>query len=134
MKQIILLASLCFCSFISFSQTQSEINNDAMRSYLKADSQLNRTYQKILTEYKTDTLFIRNFKVAQRLWLQLRDAEMKAKFPEREDGYYGSVLPMCWYMHIKNLTIERTNQIKVWLDGIEEGDVCSGSVKVKSEK
>jgi hypothetical protein len=56
---------------------------------------------------------------------------MKIKYPDREDGYYGSVQPMCWCMYVTYLTQERTKKLKVWLTGIEEGDVCSGSVKTK---
>jgi hypothetical protein len=56
---------------------------------------------------------------------------MKAKYPHREDGYYGSVQPMCWYMYITDLTDDRTKKLKAWLTRIEEGDVCAGSVKTK---
>jgi uncharacterized protein YecT (DUF1311 family) len=73
---------------------------------------------------------VKNFKVAQRLWLQFRDAEIKAKYPDRAAGYYGSAQPMCWYMEGTQLTAERLNKIKVWLTGLEEGDVCAGSVKM----
>jgi len=41
---------------------------------------------------------------------------------------------MCWSMELTGLTQERTQVLKVWLDGIEEGDVCSGSVKMKKAK
>ena len=59
---------------------------------------------------------------------------MNAKYPELPDSYYGRVQPMCWYMELVNLTEERTKKLKVWIDGIEEGDACSGSVKIKREK
>jgi uncharacterized protein YecT (DUF1311 family) len=69
-----------------------------------------------------------------RLWIQFRDAEMKMKYPEREDGYYGSVYPMCWSMYLTQLTTERITTLKQWLDGTEEGDVCAGSVRIKSNQ
>jgi hypothetical protein len=50
---------------------------------------------------------------------------------EREEGYYGSVHPMCVAMYLTQLTEERIKILRIWLDGIEEGDVCCGSVKSK---
>lgn len=72
---------------------------------------------------------MKNIKIAQNLWTQFRDAEMEAKYPDRERGYYGNVLPMCQFMYITELTQERINKLKVWLTGIPEYDVCLGSVR-----
>lgn len=126
---IILLFSLT--SKLCIGQTQAEINGEAKNKYLKADKELNIAYQRILKEYQSDLPFIKNFKRAQRLWIEFRDAEMKVKYPDREAGYYGSVQPLCWYNYLTELTEERTKKIQIWLTGIEEGDVCSGSVKTK---
>jgi len=123
-----------FCAFISvttFGQTQFQMNQDAHNGYLKADKELNVVYSKILNEYKADTAFIKNFKASQRIWIQFRDAEMKAKYPDRESGYYGSIQPTCWSSYLTELTKERIKKITIWLVGIEEGDACSGSVKSK---
>jgi uncharacterized protein YecT (DUF1311 family) len=106
------------------------MNMEAFNNYKKSDKELNSVYQKILKEYASDTLFIKNFKKAQRIWIQYRDAEMEAKYPHPDE--YGSVFPMCYSIVLKNLTEERTKKIKIWLIGIEEGDVCTGSVKIKN--
>jgi len=129
MKSNFLLFSVLLFSVFSYGQTQGEMNQNAKSKYLKVDKELNTAYQKILIEYKDDSTFIKNFKAAQRLWVQFRDAEMKAKFPDREEGYYGSVQSMCWFVEMTILTNERLSKIKVWLTGVKEGDVCSGSVK-----
>ncbi len=131
MKRLVLSTLYCFTITFCIAQSQGQMTQDAIKNYKKVDQELNIVYQKILTEYKEDTAFIKNFKAAQRLWVQFRDAEMKAKYPDREEGYYGSVQPMCWYMHLSYLTEERRKAIEIWLTGIEEGDVCSGSVKTK---
>ncbi len=95
MKKITFLF-LLFFNFNSFAQTQSEINEEAYNNYKKADKELNTVYQKILIEYKSDIEFIKNLKTAQKIWITFRDAEMLAKFPKREPGYYGSIQPTCW--------------------------------------
>jgi len=131
MKKIIVLIVIFLISNFGFSQTQFEMNQSANNDFLKADKELNSVYQNIINEYKSDINFIKNLKASQKIWIQFRDAEMKVKFPETEDGYYGSVFPMCWSSYLEDLTKERIKKLKIWLDGIEEGDVCSGSVKIK---
>ena len=131
MKNIIVLIVICLISNFGFSQTQFEMNQSANNDFLKADKDLNSVYQKIIKEYKSDIKFIKNLKTSQKIWIQFRDSEMKVKFPETEDSYYGSVFPMCWSSYIEELTKERIKKLKIWIDGNEEGDVCSGSVKIK---
>lgn len=127
----ILTILLLLISLNAFSQTQGEMNNDASESYRKADIELNEIYKAILFEYKTDSAFIKNLKASQRIWITFRDAELKVKYPETEPGYYGSVYPMCVSIYLEKLTRERIKTLKEWIDGIEEGDACSGSVKIK---
>ncbi len=116
---------------IGFSQTQGEMNLEASESYKKADIELNDIYKAILKEYKEDTTFIKNLKASQRVWITYRDAELKVKYPDPRS--YGSVYPMCVSMYMEILTRERINTLKVWIDGIEEGEVCKGSVKMKEQ-
>ncbi len=131
MKKVILLFVVIVSGLNALSQTQGKMNSDAGDSLHAADKELNEVYRKILTGYSNDTLFIKNLKISQKLWIQFRDAEMNMKYPERKVGYYGSVLPMCWAIYKEQLTRDRTKTLKQWLDGIEEGDVCAGSVKKK---
>jgi uncharacterized protein YecT (DUF1311 family) len=134
MKQILFTLITFFGLTISnqtFGQTQLEMNQEEQSKYLKADKELNLVYNKILKDYKSDTEFIKNFKNAQRIWIQFRDAEMKSKYPDREEGYYGSIHSMCWSIYFTELTEERTKKLKMWLTGIEEGDLCSGSIRTK---
>ena len=130
MTKLLFSFILCLVMNVCFSQTQFEINQNADIEYRNADKALNAVYQKILKVYKADTEYIKNLKVAQRIWIQFRDAEMKAKYPEREAGYYGSIHPMCWSIYLKELTEDRINKLQVWLTGTKEGDSCSGSIKI----
>jgi uncharacterized protein YecT (DUF1311 family) len=131
MKSIFLLTFLFF-AFNCFSQSQLEMNQEAYNNYQKADKELNAVYQKILVEYKSETKFLSKLKIAQKAWIQFRDAEINAQFPEEDKQLiYGSVFPMCWSMELTNLTNERIQKLKVWLEGIDEGVVCTGSIKIK---
>jgi uncharacterized protein YecT (DUF1311 family) len=131
MRRGIIIFLLYWIFTNSYGQTQLELYETQGKLYEKADKELNETYQKILKEYKTDTAFIMNLNKAQKLWIQFRDAEMKMKFPEREPGYYGSIQPLCWSIYLTELTKSRTQTLRIWIDGVEEGDSCGGSVRTK---
>jgi uncharacterized protein YecT (DUF1311 family) len=118
---------LAFASYTTSAQSQTAMKVKAGSGFQKADQELNKVYQKIIKEYAAQPQFIKKLKVAQRLWVQLRDAELAAKYPET--GTYGSVAPMCESVYLESLTRERIKFLQVWLNGIPEGDVCSGSVK-----
>jgi uncharacterized protein YecT (DUF1311 family) len=112
------------------AQTQFDMNACAGDELAAADAELNRVYQAILEKYKDDSLFIEKLRAAQRAWLAYRDAELEAKFPP-SDGY-GSVFPMCAARFKAQLTRERVAKLREWLDGVEEGEVCAGSVRFKA--
>jgi uncharacterized protein YecT (DUF1311 family) len=106
------------------------MHKEASEEYKKSDFELNNVYQKILTEYKSDSAFINQLKKTQRIWITYRDSELEMKFPAKnKQAEYGSVYPMCVSLYLKKLTEERIEKLRIWLNGIEEGDLCSGSVK-----
>jgi len=129
MRQLTVL--LLLFSFQCLGQSQSEINLKVKNDFLIADKELNYIYQRILQEYSKDVNFINNLKISQRLWIQYRDAELKAIFPEKNTSNYGSMFLTCWYSFLKDLTLERSTRLKIWINGIDEGEICNGSIKVK---
>ena len=132
MKNLLTFIILTF-SFSCFSQTQAEMNKEAYAEFNKSDKILNEIYQTILSEYKSDTIFVENLKKSQRLWIQFRDAEMEMKFPNYSDKTYGSIHPTCRAFYLKEITDKRIETLKEWVTGTEEGDVCNGSVKIIEE-
>jgi len=129
MNRILIILFIAF-NLNCFSQTQHDLHKEASEEFKKADIELNNVFQNILIEYKSDSIFIDRLKNTQRIWISYRDAELEMKFPaENKQAEYGSIYPMCVSLFLKKLTEERTEKLKVWLNGIEEGDMCSGSVK-----
>ena len=130
MMRLLGLLILVGQSILSSGQTQGEMNGESSSGLKNAEKELKTVYERILVEYKQDTEFIKNLKESQDLWTKLRDAQLKTKFPDREPGYYGSVQPMCISDYLTELTNERIKRLQTWLTGTEEGDVCSGSIKI----
>jgi uncharacterized protein YecT (DUF1311 family) len=114
----------------SVAQTQAESNRDACSTYKNADAEMNRTYKQILEKYQRENVFIEKLKAAQRAWIKFRDADLESLYPDTGSAY-GSVSPMCRCVALTELTTERTKSLKRWIDGVEEGDVCAGSIKLK---
>jgi uncharacterized protein YecT (DUF1311 family) len=116
----------------ALTQTQAEMDREACGEYQKADAELNRVYQQVLGEYKADILFVEKLRVAQRAWLAYRDAQLGALYPARDpQRAYGSVHRMCRCQALTELTLERTEVLRRWVMGVEAGDVCAGSVRIR---
>ena len=122
-----------FAAPLARAQTQGEMNAETAGEFQAADKQLNSIYQKILEEYADDDAFIASLKEAQRCWIAFRDAQVKMKYPARAPGYYGSILPSCQAMYLTELIQDRTKTLQVWIDGVQEGDVCAGTVRIKPQ-
>jgi uncharacterized protein YecT (DUF1311 family) len=128
---VFLTAFIIFASASALdAQTQGDLDEEACGQFHRADVALNEAYSKILKEYAKDQQFVAKLKSAQRAWLAFRDAEIEALYPkENKQAEYGTVYSMCHCTELQFLTEERTKQLKRWLDGTLEGDVCAGSIK-----
>ena len=114
----------------AMAQSQTDMNQQASSKFKKQDKELNKVYKQILNEYSADTVFIKNLKSSQKIWIQFRNAEIKMRYPGID--YSGTATSMCKAQLTEEITKARIKTLKVWLTGITEGDVCSGTVKVKN--
>ena len=127
--QLLLIA---FTSISALAQTQAEMDREACNEYRKADVELNRVYQQVLGEYKADGLFVEKLRGAQRAWVVYRDAQMEALYPARDpQRAYGSVHRMCRCQALTELTLQRVEELRRWVMGVEAGDVCAGSIRIR---
>jgi len=119
------------CSYVPQAQTQAQINQDACDQYRTTDAEMNSSYKQILNSYGRDAPFIEKLKKAQRAWLLFRDAHLESLYPAQDQlAAYGSVNQMCRCIVLAELTRERTGALNRWITGVQEGDVCSGSIKI----
>lgn len=133
------LTGLLFCLFSlstvasseceSTANTQLALNQCAHQDFKTADAELNLVYQEVRALYADNPKFLDALRTAQLAWIKLRDADMALYYPHTgERGYYGSIQPLCDATTKASLTRQRTEFLKQWLQGKEEGDVCSGSI------
>lgn len=107
-----------------------ELNQEACEGYKKADAEMNAVYRRINRDYRHDPGFIVALKKAQLAWIRYRDAHLVSIFPG-DASQYGSINPMCRCMNLAEITKARTQILNRWVEGVEEGDVCAGSIKIK---
>lgn len=125
MKYLV-LAFMLLCATPSFAQSQMEMVKAAQADYFKVDKKLNQVYNRIQLAYKSDKVFLKDLKQAQLAWIAFRDKQVALRYPNRPD--MGSATPMCRFAYIQQLTEQRIAELQQWLDGIPEGDICTGTI------
>jgi uncharacterized protein YecT (DUF1311 family) len=110
-------------------QTTLELRVQTCGEYSQVDDKLNKVYQKILSLYEIDTLFIQKLRVAQNNWIKLRDADMEMYMLDGVN--YGSVRSICRCDFLKELTEARIKFLNKWVVGDrEEGEICGGTTRM----
>ena len=128
LEVILAMLLLLISSAVGLSQTQASMNEKACDEYTKADGELNGIYQSVLRGHKDDALFLRKLRNAQRAWVAYRDAHLAAVYPAADPrSEYGSVFDMCRCTALTEVTKKRTEELRRWADGAQEGDICAGS-------
>jgi uncharacterized protein YecT (DUF1311 family) len=96
--------------------TQMELNACADRDFRKADAELNAVYRQVVAKLAGQPVALARLKDAQRLWVQLRDADLEARYPVGKDEnprvLYGSMYPMLYSGAKAALTTTRTAYLR----------------------
>lgn len=105
------------------------------QDFKSADRELNQVYQQVIQRYGDRPEFVAKLQAAQRAWIKFRDAQVEAMYPAVDkQKEYGSVYPACAESVLRELTEARTIQLRRWLEGVDEGDACAGSIKLKAPR
>lgn len=112
----------------SKAQTQTELNECACKQFQTSEAEMNRVYRELLSSRAKDSLVVAKLKNAQRAWLAFRNAQLELLYPETANPKltYGSAFPMCHCMAKREMTEERTKQLRQLLQN-KDGDVCGWS-------
>jgi len=89
---------------------QIELNVCAYEEFVAADQALNKTYQALLSKEGADALYVAKLRLAQKAWIEFRDAELEATFACAKDDpklCWGSVYPLAFNTVKTRLTNER---------------------------
>jgi uncharacterized protein YecT (DUF1311 family) len=92
------------------AQTQAAINAEARADFVKADVDLNKTYQAVLAKLPPNEK--QNLRKAQRAWVASRDAEATEAAKEAEGG---SIAPTIRYGRMRELTRKRIAELNAMI-------------------
>jgi uncharacterized protein YecT (DUF1311 family) len=95
------------------AQTQAAMNAQARADFARADAELNKTYQELLTKLR-DAESKQKLKETERGWLTSRDSEA-ARAADQAGG--GSMAATIRYETMTHLTRERIKELEAMLEG-----------------
>lgn len=111
-----------------WAQSQRDIGRRSCDASRAAEKELGEVYDAVLARYAQDRAFVAKLKRAQTAWTVYRDAELDALYPSADkQAAYGSMYESCHCNEQKQMTVQRTEVLRQWLTGVEEGNVCAGS-------
>jgi len=112
--------------------SQADMNREACNANSNASEEMDRIYKNVLSDpmYAENKEFLSAFKKAQMAWVKFRDASVEARFPGKNKRLmYGSVYEMCSCEFARTLYQNRIAELKLWAEGSQDGNVCSGALK-----
>ncbi|MDR8394292.1 DUF1311 domain-containing protein [Aliifodinibius sp. S!AR15-10] len=135
LKRILLFIFLLSGLFShSIAQSQKEINSENQSQLELSKQKMDSVFTAILEKYEDSPEFIASLKKAQEAWINFRDVHLESVYPGKDKrAKYGTVYSSCAASLLVKLNNQRTEQLRMWLEGTEEGDVCAGSVKLSSQ-
>lgn len=98
------------------AQSQMEMNAEAAAEFEKADRRLNAVYAKV--QKQLDVQGRAKLRIAQRAWVEFRDAEAELHADTEARG--GSMAPLILFGTMTRLTEARTKQLEEFLQPGED--------------
>jgi uncharacterized protein YecT (DUF1311 family) len=107
------------------------MRQDACHELQQIQVAVDAAYQTILKDYGDAPQFVRKLTEAQQAWTTFRDAQLEAIFPnEDKQAEYGSAYNLCRCVVLTELTKHRLHELRRWVNGVKEGDLCRGSARL----
>lgn len=131
---LISLSISCSTSTLN-AQTQLDLNASAGKELNSKEEELSTLRKKLNALYSKDKAFLNQLTKSEAAWEKYKDEMLELKYVQRDDEnkriYYGSVYPMCYANYKAWLTQKHIEELKNWAEGTKEGNVCSGTLRIK---
>jgi uncharacterized protein YecT (DUF1311 family) len=116
------------------AKVQAEMNACASDEAARVETELNRVYQKLLSQVASQPEATTKIKAAERAWIAYRDAYMDAMYPAKnKQAEYGSIYPMEADLLRAKLTQRQVTALKELLQQYS-GDEHSGTARPWTRK
>lgn len=96
----------------NLAKTQLDLDQCASKDLANSEASVEALYNKLLSIYANNTTFTEKLKRSQSEWTLFTQMQLLMKYPHSdEDGYYGSVYPMCVAEYLSSLYSQRVEAL-----------------------
>ncbi len=105
------------------ARTQNELNQCARSAFEKADAEMNRVYQHLMSATtRRGESYQQKLKEAQQAWLKYRDATCESEAAINAEG---TIYPTAYNYCLAQVTTERTKRLAMMMGGMMSRSVGS---------
>ncbi len=104
------------------ARTQNELNQCARSAFEKADAEMNRVYQHLISVTARGESYQQRLKEAQQAWLKYRDATCESEAAINAEG---TIYPTVYNYCLAQVTTERTKRLAMMMGGMMSRSVGS---------
>ncbi len=98
------------------ARTQNELNQCARSAFERADAEMNRVYQQLMSATaRRGESYQRKLKEAQQAWLKYRDATCESEAAINAEG---TIYPTAYNYCLAQVTTERTKRLAMMMGGM----------------
>lgn len=130
MRKVLLLLALLATTALQ-AQTWQEEMKAAQNNLKAASSQMAGLISYIDSAYSHNTALLILLKSSQNAWEKYSEAQIKMRYPSYNAQNYNRHIALCVSNYMTQLINSRIALLQEWKEGIEEGDLCAGSVQYK---
>ena len=128
--KIVLILPLFLLVFSLYCNSQ-----DYKLEYQKAQVKLESLNKELHSIYKKNPAFLRALDENIKAWNWYKQTQFDLQFPNADTAAnpkatYGSIYPTCANHILLDLTNKRIESLQPWLKGVNEGELCAGSIKI----
>ena len=132
---ILLLLGLFIGSSVTHAfggSSQAELNLSTAEQLAATEDKLRDMLVAIESLYAGDEAFLAALAASQVAWAHYRDGQLRLIFP-LGPATPGTVHPFCYALWKSRLTAARIVELQPWRDGVAQGDVCAGSIRINPD-
>ena len=123
---IALIFASLLCSFC-----QSQNSTVPAPTPIISNPEMDSIIEIIRYHYREDEEFLLKLENAQSEWRASVWADIDMRFPKSDKREYGSIYRTCIQLLLDDAINLRLQYLNLWIEGVEEGSVCAGSILVR---
>ena len=110
-------------STMAKNAVESKIDDDRIDSLINV----------INVKFDSNRLLLEKLNNSQIKWEASVFSDLEMIYPEIDKEIYGSLFSTCQKTILEEAILKRIDFLKQWANGLPEGEICSGSIPIKTQ-